>query len=449
MTATDYAPVSQNRTVAQANNTLQAKIRQMEQQFQLAMPRGVEAIQLVRDALTCLQGNPKLAECEHKSILGGLMTCAQLGLRPGVNVLGQAYLLPFWDSRAERPGGGKGMFKAQLVIGYQGYVELAHRSGRIASIHARTVYSNDYFEIEYGAAEDKWVHRPYLDGPRGEPRLFYAVGRTVDGGYSMTDPVSVADMITYRDRFATAKKNGQVFGPWVDHFEAMAHKTMVRRLMKLLPKSTEQQRAIAQDGGVRLDLAPTSIDDRPDYIDGEIDDTPATPPPSPQADPEPQVVEPEPVPAEPETEPEPREPQAPVQPNREPTAAPEPTPAPAADDPQQPEEPATAPPGAPTADTPGQTDRVTAALNKANKGGAAKAMAEMIDSTLAKVGVTDTDDVLAVASKALGFVVRDSSDLSLQQIKSVQDTVFAWKDLGTLEQMVTDAINSADQRNNN
>ncbi|WP_174683141.1 recombinase RecT, partial [Mycolicibacterium fortuitum] len=141
-----------------SGDDLQANIQKMEQAFQLAMPKGVEAKQLIRDALTCLQVNPKLAECDQKSVLGSLMTCAQLGLRPGVGALGQAYLLPFWDSKTRGQ-------KAQLVIGYQGYVELAHRSGRIASIHARTVYENDYFEVEYGAAEDKWVHRPCIDGP--------------------------------------------------------------------------------------------------------------------------------------------------------------------------------------------------------------------------------------------------------------------------------------------
>ncbi|WP_166905962.1 recombination protein RecT [Mycobacterium sp. DL440] len=251
------------------DESLQRQIQKMEQQFQLAMPRGVEATQLIRDALTCLSVNPKLAECEPKSVLGSLMTCAQLGLRPGVGALGQAYLLPFWDSKTRGQ-------KAQLVIGYQGYVELAHRSGRIASIHARTVYSNDYFEVEYGAAEDKWIHRPCIDGPRGKPVLFYAVGRTVDGGYSMTDPMTVADMEDYRDRHATAKnRDGKVFGPWVDHFEAMAHKTMVRKLMKLLPKSTEAQHAIAQDEGVRLDLSPSAIEKTPDYIEGEVDESPA------------------------------------------------------------------------------------------------------------------------------------------------------------------------------
>lgn len=247
--------------------TLPAQIQKMEQAFQLAMPRGAEAKQLIRDALTCLQMNAKLRECEQNSLLGALMTCAQLGLRPGVGALGQAYLLPFWDSKTRGQ-------KAQLVIGYQGYVELAHRSGRIASIHARTVYSNDLFTLKYGAAGDDIEHIPtWVGGTRGEPVMFYAVGRTTEGGYSMTDPMTVADMEAYRDRHATAKnRDGKIFGPWIDHFEAMAHKTMIRKLMKLLPKSTEMARAVAQDDGIRIDLSPGAIDTEPDYIDGEAEE---------------------------------------------------------------------------------------------------------------------------------------------------------------------------------
>ncbi|WP_373202638.1 recombination protein RecT [Mycobacterium marinum] len=283
MTATqDYKPVAQNKTIAKAGNDLRAKIQQMERHFQRAMPQGFEAVQLVRDVFTCLRTTPKLAECETDSVLGSVMTCAQLGLRPGVGVLGQAYLVPFWDSRA-------GCRKAQLIIGYQGYVELAYRTDKIASLHARTVYTNDYIEIEYGAHEDRFVHRPYLDGPRGEYRLFYAVGRTTNGGYSMTDPMTLADMETHRDRYATARnRQHEVVGPWVDQFEGMAHKTTIRQLMKLLPKSTEIQRAMAHDGGVRVDVSPSVIDDEPDYIDGEVADEPASasaapPPPPPPA----------------------------------------------------------------------------------------------------------------------------------------------------------------------
>ncbi|BBB42837.1 hypothetical protein MASB_34030 [Mycobacteroides abscessus subsp. bolletii BD] len=171
--------------------------------------------------------------------------------------------MPFWDSKTRGQ-------KAQLIIGYKGYVELGHRSEQIASLHSRIVYSNDQFEVEYGAAEDKWVHRPNLDGPRGDARLFYAVGRLANGGYSLTDPMTVADMEEHRDKFAMAKtREGKIIGPWSDHFDAMGKKTMLLRLMALMPKSTEIQRAIDNDGSVRLDLSEGAIDS-PTHIDGEV-----------------------------------------------------------------------------------------------------------------------------------------------------------------------------------
>lgn len=262
--ARDLARRAQQSVAQQGGGeSLQTQLAKMETQFQRAMPRGVEAVQLIRDVMTCVKQTPKLAECDPVSVLGSAMTCAQLGLRPGVGALGHAWILPFWDSKTRGQ-------KAQLIIGYKGYVELGHRSEQIASLHSRIVYSNDQFEVEYGAAEDKWVHRPNLDGPRGDARLFYAVGRLANGGYSLTDPMTVADMEEHRDKFAMAKtREGKIIGPWSDHFDAMGKKTMLLRLMALMPKSTEIQRAIDNDGSVRLDLSEGAIDS-PTHIDGEV-----------------------------------------------------------------------------------------------------------------------------------------------------------------------------------
>jgi recombination protein RecT len=247
----------------QANGKdLRQQLMRMEAQFQRAMPRGSEAVQLIRDVMTCMSQTPKLALCDAPSVLGAAMTCAQLGLRPGVGALGQAWILPFWDGKS----GGQ---RAQLIIGYKGYIELGHRSDRIASLHSRIVYANDHFTVKYGAAEDVWEHEPCLDGERGDARLFYAVGRLANGGYSLTDPMTVADMQKHRDRFAMARKNGKVVGPWVDHFESMAQKTMLLRLMALMPKSTDIQRAMDNDGAIRMDLSESAID-TPTHIDGEV-----------------------------------------------------------------------------------------------------------------------------------------------------------------------------------
>lgn len=264
------ARIAANNTPAQQRPpSLSDQIRSMEQQFAMAAPKGVEAAQLVRDALTALRQTPKLAECTPQSVLGSLMTCAQLGLRPGV--LGHAYLLPFWDKRQ----GGQ---VAQLVVGYQGLVELAHRSGKIQSLIARTVFENDHFDVDYGL-EDKLVHKPYMGGDKGQPIAYYAVAKFTTGGHAFF-VMSHPEMLEYRDKHAKARnRNGQVFGPWADNFEAMAHKTCVRQLSKWMPKSTELATAISADETVRVDLAPDAINygqhpdgDVPEHVDGEIVD---------------------------------------------------------------------------------------------------------------------------------------------------------------------------------
>jgi len=255
-----------------ATNSLADQIRSMEKHYQLAMPKGAEATQLIRDALTALRTTKNLDRCEPASVLGALMTCAQLGLRPGV--LGQAWLLPFWDRKLN---GGKGGHRAQLVIGYQGLVELAYRSGHVASVIARTAYEHDVFEVDYGLA-DTIVHKPNMDGSRGRPIAYYAIVKYVSGGYAFW-VMSDQEMRSYRDNHATAVKDGKVFGPWVDHFEGMAHKTVLRRLAKFMPKSVELANAIAADESVRIDLNPnTEAAEAAEFVDGEIvtDDAGAT-----------------------------------------------------------------------------------------------------------------------------------------------------------------------------
>lgn len=253
---------AQNAPAQQRPATIADQIQQMESQFALAMPKGMEAQQLVRDALTCLRQTPKLGECSPASVLGGLMTCAQLGLRPGV--LGQAYLLPFYDRK-------QGGMQAQLVIGYRGLVELAHRSGQIQSLIARTVYENDYFDVDYGL-DDKLVHKPCMNGPKGQPVAYYAVAKFTTGGHSFI-VMSKNEMLSYRDEHAKAKnRDGKVFGPWADNFDAMAHKTCVRQLAKWMPSDTEFDRAIAADESIRLDMTESAIDhpNHVDAVDGEV-----------------------------------------------------------------------------------------------------------------------------------------------------------------------------------
>ena len=255
--------------------TLQQQIRSMEHQFAMAMPKGVEAAQLVRDVLTCLSTTPKLMQANPVTVLGAAMTCAQLGLRPGVGALGHAWILPFYNGRARET-------QAQLIIGYQGYADLANRSGQIASQAARVVYENDHLDYEYGL-DERLVHRPAMSGDRGEPIAYYAVVKTTTGGRYF-EIMSRPEVEAHRDRFAMARtKDGRIIGPWADHFDGMAKKTAYLRLKPWLPRSTEVMQAIAADNTVRLDYSPKATPDEVseyvDLTDAEVlDDTPTETP---------------------------------------------------------------------------------------------------------------------------------------------------------------------------
>lgn len=229
---------------------IEASIRQMESQFALAMPKGAEAAQLVRDALTVLRQNPKLAECDPQSLMGSLMTCAQLGLRPGIGALGHAYILPFWSSRARK-------FEAQFIIGYQGMIELANRSREIDYFTAEMVCENDTFIVDPLGGRHR--HEYPVRGKRGETYGYYAAFYRKGSDRAKLIYMSVEDMEEHRDKFATTKtKEGKIFGTWVDHFDAMALKTVIRMVFKFMPRSTEIQTALIADESLRIDATPSA-----------------------------------------------------------------------------------------------------------------------------------------------------------------------------------------------
>ena len=57
------------------------------------------------------------------------------------------------------------------------------------------------------------------------------------------------------------------FGPWKDHYEEMARKTVVRRLAKYLPKSSEMHTTERVDGNV---VTAEDFDDTSGEWEGEV-----------------------------------------------------------------------------------------------------------------------------------------------------------------------------------
>lgn len=214
-----------------------------------------------RIALTVIRQSRDLQRCRPESVLGALMTSAQLGLEPGP--LGEAYLVPYKD-------------ECTFITGYQGMIKLAFQSGQIRHIDADMVREGDQFEYAKGA-DPKLLHIPALTD-RGDPICYYAVASFVQGGH-VAVVLSPEDVNRTRDRSPSARGKSS---PWHSDYDAMAKKTCIRQLSKFLPMSTGLARALSVDGSVRTSISDT-VDEvagewAPDITEGDADDAGADDP---------------------------------------------------------------------------------------------------------------------------------------------------------------------------
>ncbi|MEC1863170.1 recombination protein RecT [Bacillus licheniformis] len=263
----DIAKQEQKNEVAQDGKprTILDVMMERKAAFEMALPKHLDADRLIRLAVTEFRKNPMLKECTPESLLGAVMQAAQVGLEP--DALGSAYLVPFYNK-------SKKVKEVQLQIGYKGLIELVRRSGQVTSIVANEVYENDEFDFEYGINE-KLYHKPTMDADRGKLKCFYAYARFKDGGHAFT-VMSVDQIDQIRDKFSKSQKDGKHFGPWVDHYESMAKKTVIKQLVKYMPISVEIQNQITRDETVHSSFKEEpkpiyAFEESPDIIDAPIE----------------------------------------------------------------------------------------------------------------------------------------------------------------------------------
>jgi recombination protein RecT len=218
-----------------------------------ALPDHLSKDRMARTFLTALTTTPALLDCEPASLLKAVVEASQLGL-PTDGILGHGYILPY-----------KG--KAKFIPGYRGLMDLARRSGQVDWIQARVVYGGDEFEYEYGL-EPFLKHKEATpeDGVERKAIAVYAAAR-LTSGEKVFEVMYREDIEKIRQRSPSGSK-----GPWVTDWEEMARKTLIRRLMKYLPLSTDVQAAVIADeyaeAGV-LDRLIQGTGDEEEFIDAE------------------------------------------------------------------------------------------------------------------------------------------------------------------------------------
>jgi recombination protein RecT len=232
------APTNQTKALSPVDE-FRSGITVLESQIKAALPSHVTVEKFTRAVMTAVQGNPELLSTDRKSLYAACMKSAADGLLPDGR---EAVILPYRT---------KGALVAQYQPMVQGVLKKIRNSGDLANISPNIVCKNDEFEFWIDETGEHLKHKPCLTGPRGELTHAYCVARTKDGSV-YTEVMSRLEIDQVRD---SSPGKGQS-GPWQNWYGEMAKKTVIRRLSKRLPMSTDIEGVPEDEAEDFIDVTP-------------------------------------------------------------------------------------------------------------------------------------------------------------------------------------------------
>ena len=201
---------------------------------------GITPEDFIETCIRAVKENPKLLQCDPKSLFGAVLLSAEVGLKPNTS-LQHSFIIPY-----------KGQAKFQ--IGYKGLIEIMYRNPRVKKIDAHAVFENDVFDYAYGL-------NPYLNHKparkdKGKLECVYATC-LVDN-----EPIFVvvekAELDAIRQISQTIDSQYSPYNNGTDVHNWMEIKASVKALSKLIPTSNniEMAKAVEYDskfeGGARV-----------------------------------------------------------------------------------------------------------------------------------------------------------------------------------------------------
>lgn len=229
---------------------------------------GKRAPQFISSIVSLVNAEPSL----QRAMVESPMTVIQAALKaamfdlpidPG---LGYAYIVAFRNTQRTPDGKETKLTQAAFILGYKGMVQLAIRSG----VYSRIPDAVDVREgelIKYdrltGDAEFRWVEDKDLRNQL--PIIGYAGYFRLMNGAEKTLYMSYKEIAAHEKRH----RKGQYMGKgWKDDWDAMAKKTVLRRLISHYGiMSIEYQRAADPAAVAMAEAVATGTWDDEDVID--------------------------------------------------------------------------------------------------------------------------------------------------------------------------------------
>ena len=245
-----------------------AMLEQFKNEIVRALPRHLSGDRMSRIALTAFRRNPKLAECDPRSVFAAVIQASQLGLE--IDTQGRAYLVPYKKNEKVN-GEWVTSYECQFIPGWKGLVDLVNRAGN-ATVWTGAVFEGDQFD--YALGDRPFVkHQP---GDEFDPALLthvYAVGRVKNSEWPV---IEVWRVTRVKKHLARYNKVGTAHYAH-ENMEMYARKVVLLQVLKYMPASADLAAAIALNDAAEVGNQGLTVKDA-------IDGTWAPVPESPEAE---------------------------------------------------------------------------------------------------------------------------------------------------------------------
>ncbi|MGF3113711.1 recombinase RecT [Facklamia sp. P9177] len=237
---------SNSQPPMQANNSVKGLLNSPAIQNKFKQVLKDKSAGFTSSLLTLVSNDSYLADSQPMSIITGAMQAAQLDL-PLEKQFGFAYLVPFNTKE-----NGTWVKKAQFVLGYRGYIQLAQRSGQYKAINVGSIYEGQLVSWN-PLTEELDID---FDAKVSDTVIGYFGYFKLLNGFEKTVFWTKEQIEKHRIENNKAKNKTQLSGVWASNYDAMAQKTVLRSLLsKWGILSIEMQKAVIADETISDDIS--------------------------------------------------------------------------------------------------------------------------------------------------------------------------------------------------
>jgi recombination protein RecT len=228
------------------------KTPKVVQKFQEML--GKRAPQFITSITSVVNSSAILQKADVNSIIMGAAIAAAMDMPLNAN-LGYAALVPF---------NSKDGCHAQLQIMVRGWTELFLRSGQCQQVINEIVYEGQLIKKNKFTGEYVFDE----DAKKSDKMIGVMAYFRLTNGFEKVEYMSREELEKHAKKYSQTYKKG--YGLWVDDFEAMAKKTVLKRLIvKWAPKSIEMQQMVTFDQAVVKGDISNLDEAAPEYMDND------------------------------------------------------------------------------------------------------------------------------------------------------------------------------------